>query len=153
MRVRTLNQLAVLINGLDNGYVATIHQSSSSTDTKVAGTRMRRQGRGRRGLKLQVFDPERREVFSHDTSECYRTVEEAITKAVDLFGDKLNVDPDEVLKVGDEVSVSDIGWNSTGIIDKVVMRGRSKTRVKRYEVRLRHDRVLSFDSRRVKGIR
>ena len=150
MRVRTLKQLAKLINDLDDGYIATVEQRTSSTDTKVAGTRMRREGRGRKGLKLRVFDPKKQQVFSHDTSQCYRTVEEAIVKAMEVFGDKLNVDPDEILEVGDEVRTSEDSWNSFGTVQKVIMRGRSKIRVRRYEILLsRHQTLHSFDSRKV----
>ena len=93
--------------------------------------------------------PAREVILRHDTSETYRTVEEAIEKALKLFGDKLNVDPDEVLQVGDHVKIRS-HWTSYGTIKRVVMRGRSKTRVRRYEIQLaRSGHVMSADSRRV----
>lgn len=151
MRVRTLKQLAKLINDLDNGYTATVSSSWSSTDTKIAGTRMRRQGVGRKGSRLWVRDPKGEIVIDHDTSETYRTVEEAIEKAIELFGDhKLNVDPDEVLAVGTEVVVSDF-VTSYGTIEKAVMRGRSKTRVKRYRIKLR-EVSIEYPSRKIRRL-
>jgi hypothetical protein len=149
MRVRTLKQLGKLINDLDNGYLATVRQSQSSTDTKIPGTRMLRPGRGRRGLQLCVFDPSKNLVLEHDTSETDRTVEEAVVKAVELFGDKLNVDPDEVLQVGDYVRVSDFG-EFYGTVSKVTMRKGSKTRVSKYHVKLsRNGNICTFPSRKV----
>jgi hypothetical protein len=58
-----------------------VERSWSSTDRKLAGTRLRHPGRGRNGLRLEIRpqghaalrDP----LYRHDTSETYRTHREA----------------------------------------------------------------------------
>ncbi len=65
---------------------AKVEQVRTSTDQKIRGTRLRLPGRGRRGLKLEVWaerlnsmlggDPGNR-LFEHESSETYRRHREA----------------------------------------------------------------------------
>lgn len=62
---------------------ATVDRVTTSTDSKIAGTRLRRLGRGRRGLVLEIWPtrasaprPEDR-LFRHESSETYRRHTEA----------------------------------------------------------------------------
>ena len=85
-KIRTLRDLARVINSLDNGYRATVAPSRSSTDRKPRGFRyITHKGKGRKGLKLKVFAPNGKCVIEHDTSETYRTVREAVEQAEKLF--------------------------------------------------------------------
>ena len=88
---RNHHQLASWINDQklvnDRGYPVVARTSSvvTSTDTKVAGTRFRRVGRGRKGLLLEIWlaDPpervpfEERRLYRHESSETYRKHSEA----------------------------------------------------------------------------
>lgn len=80
-----------LVDDQGRAVVARVERVTTSTDTKVAGTRFRRPGRGRRGLVLkiwlarvpesqsQVWPQSVREalLFSHESSETYRRHAEA----------------------------------------------------------------------------
>jgi len=62
---------------------ATAEPVTTNTDTKVAGTRFRRIGRGRNGLRLIIWvnggsrlDPTNR-LYEHESSETYRRHSEA----------------------------------------------------------------------------
>jgi hypothetical protein len=62
---------------------ARVERVTTSTDTRVAGTRFRRVGRGRRGLVLEIWPvgadtwrPEER-LYRHESSETYRRHDEA----------------------------------------------------------------------------
>jgi hypothetical protein len=68
------------------GYLALTEKSWTSTDTKIAGTRFRRQGKGRRGTKIIVKDPRGVEVMKYDTSET-TPVQVAIETAIKFFTD------------------------------------------------------------------
>ena len=85
--IRTLKDLARAINGLDNGYQATVQSSWSNTDRrKPRGQRYRTHiGKGRKGLRIKVRSPDGVVVLDHDTSETYRTVREAVELAQKLF--------------------------------------------------------------------
>jgi hypothetical protein len=85
---RTNRQLAAWINttmlvddrGLAVGAVAT--PIKTSTDTRVAGTRLRRPGRGRRGVLLEIWllnpdDLPEACLYRHESSQTYRRHEEA----------------------------------------------------------------------------
>ena len=88
---RNHRQLADWINeqGLvdDRGHsvVARVQNVVTSTDTKVAGTRFRRAGQGRKGLLLEVWLAdaptrvpfEERRLYRHESSETYRKHSEA----------------------------------------------------------------------------
>jgi hypothetical protein len=89
-RIRTLRDLAREINALDNGYEATVEKSRSNTDRpKPRGLRYRiHTGKGRDGLRITVRDQAGVVVLKHDTSETYRTVQEAIDESRRLFGKK-----------------------------------------------------------------
>ena len=83
---RNHHQLASWINDQklvdERGYPVVARTSSvvTNTDTKVAGTRFRRVGRGRKGLLLEIWlaDPparvpfEERRLYRHESSETYR---------------------------------------------------------------------------------
>lgn len=75
---RTLKAIAKEIN--DNpalGLRAEVSQSWSSTDTHIAGTRFRRQGAGRKGLKIVVcLLRNGQPVCDVDTSQTYRSASE-----------------------------------------------------------------------------
>lgn len=88
---RNHRQLAAFINAHklvdDRGrtVVVRIERVTTNTDTRVAGTRFRRVGRGRRGLVLEIWsasaklfmpNPEDR-LFRHESSETYRKHSEA----------------------------------------------------------------------------
>jgi len=75
---RNLHQIAKAINETPKlGLIATSAKSSSSTDSKVAGTRFRRQGKGRKGVRLVVKLVKTGEVVcDHDSSQTYRTNDE-----------------------------------------------------------------------------
>ena len=63
--------------------VARVERVQSSTDGRVAGTRFRRIGRGRQGLRLEIwltgFSPLQPEahLYRHESSETYRRHTEA----------------------------------------------------------------------------
>ena len=67
--------------------VARVDSVTTNTDTKVAGTRFRREGRGRNGLLLEIWlaDPParvpfaERRLYRHESSETYRRHREART--------------------------------------------------------------------------
>jgi hypothetical protein len=79
---RRLSTIAAWINANLPELEAKIERSSCNTDTKVAGTRFLRRGKGRRGNRLKVFRRqggevskigERRPIFDHNAAETYRT--------------------------------------------------------------------------------
>lgn len=84
-RIRNLRDLANAINALDCDYTATVESWTSSTDTKIAGTRLRRAGKGRRGLRIYVKDASGKTVIDHRNSETYRHTFEAVDRAVALM--------------------------------------------------------------------
>ncbi len=62
---------------------ARVEARTTNTDTRVAGTRFRRPGRGRKGLVLEIWPvgadtwrPEQR-LFRHESGETYRRHSEA----------------------------------------------------------------------------
>lgn len=86
---RNHRQLASWINTHDlfddrgRQVMARVERVTTNTDTKVAGTRFRRVGRGRRGLVLEIWpvgasilSPEDR-LYRHESSETYRRHSEA----------------------------------------------------------------------------
>lgn len=88
---RNHRQLASWINKHDlvdaegNAVCARLYQITTSTDTRVAGTRFRRIGRGRKGLVLEIWlsdastlDPTAK-LYRHESSETYRRHGEART--------------------------------------------------------------------------
>lgn len=88
---RNHRQIAAWINaqGLvdDRGrpVVARVDSVTTNTDTRVAGTRFRRVGRGRRGLVLEIWPrdaktfmpPPEDRLFRHESSGTYRRHSEA----------------------------------------------------------------------------
>jgi hypothetical protein len=145
MRIRTLRDLARAINDLDNGYEATVEKSWSNTDTKLAGTRLRTEGKGRDGLRIKVRDPKGEVILDHDTSETYRTVREAVREAVNLFG--INADPD-LIPIGATVRVYGLYRLTYGTVKSVKM---ESGRAQKYGVRLhgknRSEEVFPFEPR------
>jgi hypothetical protein len=91
MKIVQLKTLARLINEkFGPEYCATCTPSRSSTDRKLAGTRLIHKGKGRRGYRLRVSSPPDGEgpvVIDHDSSQCYRTNAEAMDKVATLFGE------------------------------------------------------------------
>lgn len=72
-----------LIDANEREVCARVDAITTNTDTRVAGTRQRRIGRGRRGLVLEIwlngasiFDPSKR-LYQHESSETYRRHGEA----------------------------------------------------------------------------
>jgi hypothetical protein len=63
-----LPKLAKVINEKVPGYSAVIEKAFTSTDSKIAGTRMRRDGKGRSGNKLIVSNSDGVVLFEHDAS-------------------------------------------------------------------------------------
>ncbi len=133
MRIRTLHDLGKAIAALDNGYRVTVRNSWSTTDTPVPRSRLRNVGKGRNGLRIKVEDPQGRLVLDHDTSECYRTVREAVAKAIKLFGDEFDPDP-ELIPVDTQVRVFGFYRKAHGIVKSVKM--HSKTRAESYQVHI-----------------
>jgi hypothetical protein len=70
--VLRLTQIVVLINGLSNGYTATVEPSTYSADRKYPGQRYRFPGKVHRGNELTIRDPKGGVVFSHNTADSYR---------------------------------------------------------------------------------
>ena len=85
-RAPRLSAIAAWINGLANGYTAEVVRGHCNTDRKIAGTRLRRVGKGREGNRLIVRDPSGEKVIDHNAAETYRTNSEAVDKAERLFG-------------------------------------------------------------------
>lgn len=72
-----------LVDSAGREVCARVDAITTNTDTRVAGTRQRRVGRGRRGLVLEIwlngtslFDPSGR-LYRHESSMTYRRHEEA----------------------------------------------------------------------------
>jgi hypothetical protein len=72
-----------LVDASGDAVCARIYRVTTSTDTRVAGTRFRRVGKGRQGLVLEIwlsdastFDPTAR-LYRHEASETYRRHSEA----------------------------------------------------------------------------
>jgi len=78
--VRTLRHVAAAINADPSlGLSAAVEKSWASTDSRIAGTRFRRPGKGRNGLKLTVRLVRTGEVVCQvDTSQSYQFTGEAI---------------------------------------------------------------------------
>ena len=73
-RARRLGEIAAAINGSDTGYRATTRPDSVSTDFKPKGLRyITRKGKGRRGVELEVYNPQGARVLRHSSAETYRT--------------------------------------------------------------------------------
>jgi hypothetical protein len=68
---RRLKTLAKEINKL-SGYTAEIVEGYCNTDSKIPGTRFRRQGKGRYGNRLIVKNAEGEVVLDHNAAETYR---------------------------------------------------------------------------------
>ncbi len=74
-----------LVDGRGRPVVARVDRVTTSTDTRVAGTRFRRVGRGRRGLLLEIrlveipsyLPREEARLYRHESSETYRRHAEA----------------------------------------------------------------------------
>lgn len=146
MKVTNLKHLAAAINAMGNGYTAVAEKSWCSTDTKIAGTRLRRAGKGRTGLKLTVKDPKGEVVLSCDTSHT-TPLYSALEDAIRLFGDKIDLDPGELYAVGEYVRIIDFG-SLYGTIVAVVM--KNKTTAKRYKVKLRNDHITEVAPWRIR---
>lgn len=71
IRCPTLKKMADFISSV-LGHRTAISKSYTNTDTNIAGTRLRRLGRGRRGNKIEVFGDNGEVIFRHDSSETYR---------------------------------------------------------------------------------
>lgn len=72
-----------LVDSQGRPVTAKIERRRTSTDRKIAGTRLRRPGKGRQGLLLEIWPigadtwrPEQR-LFRHESSETYRRHDEA----------------------------------------------------------------------------
>lgn len=74
-----------LVDDLDRPVVARVDRVRTSTDSRIAGTRFRRIGRGRAGLVLEIWPahaklsmPNSNErLYRHESSETYRRHDEA----------------------------------------------------------------------------
>lgn len=82
---RRLSAIADWINANRPELRATVEKSSSSTDTKVAGTRFIRRGRGRKGNRIKIYLREGgpvdgigapKPIFDHNAAETYRSNDE-----------------------------------------------------------------------------
>jgi len=73
---RRLKTLAKEINDTLPGYTAEIVQGYCNTDRKIAGTRLRWEGKGREGNRLIVKNSKGEVVFDHNSAETYRCNEE-----------------------------------------------------------------------------
>lgn len=72
-----------LVDATGREICARVDPITTNTDCKIRGTRLRRPGRGRRGLVLEIrlsgtsiFDPSAR-LYRHESSETYRRHAEA----------------------------------------------------------------------------
>lgn len=146
MRIKSLKDLAKAIEALGGPYTIKLEKAWSSTDTKIAGTRLRRPGRGRTGLRMWVTNDtitpthhpwalpsagQSNVVFDYNTSETYCSLDDAIERALRVFGDKLDVNPEEEIEVGSTVKVT---GNSRWATVIAVKRDRSR-KVKEYVLR------------------
>lgn len=121
MRVLTLGQLAEAIHRMESGYQAEVSLNPS---------------------RLTVQDSTTGKIVLNLASLPLRTM---VTQAIGVFGDALDVDPDEVFPVGSEVKVGTL----IGRVVGMSMRGRSR-RVKTYRVELyRTNTVQEIESRDV----
>lgn len=68
-RLKTLGRI---IEETFPGYTAKIEQGYCSTDSKIPGTRLRREGKGRYGNRLIVRNVEGEVVLDHNGAETYR---------------------------------------------------------------------------------
>lgn len=95
MKARRLKTIAAWINENRPELRATIEPWTESTDRKIPGTRLRHQGKGRKGYRLHVFlnAPPRegvkplRPIFSHNSAETYRTNDEVERWLATYLGD------------------------------------------------------------------
>lgn len=139
MRINTLKALATAINAMGTGYKAVTAPSWTSTDCKPEGLRyIVKKGKGRKGTKLTVTDPGGEVVLTCDTSHT-TPVESAVSRAVALFGDKLDTDPGELFAVGDCVRVLGRFMRLYGTVVSVKMKPDGKA--KGYEVKFRNGHV------------
>lgn len=82
-----LTTIAAAINAKVKGYTAVARPSSTSTDRKLAGTRLVHPGKGRKGFSLVITNSEGREVFEYDTSvHPYRSNKEAAERIEGFWG-------------------------------------------------------------------
>jgi hypothetical protein len=76
-----------LVDARGRPVAARVDRVTTSTDTRVAGKRFRRVGRGRKGLLLEIWlredlgrlAPDDRRLYRHESSETYRRHDEART--------------------------------------------------------------------------
>jgi hypothetical protein len=84
--VPRLHTIARLINDRCRGFHAEVVEGYCSTDTKIAGTRLRRPGKGRRGNRLVVYDRKGRIILDHNSAVPYRTNSEVLEKIEARWG-------------------------------------------------------------------
>lgn len=96
MAIRTLRDLGKAIQEVAPDHRVTVERSWSSTDRHPRGVRWRIPGKGRRGLRIEVYAPDGTLVLEHDTSATYRTVCEAVDKANRIFGTRFECARGEV---------------------------------------------------------
>lgn len=87
-QLKTASQIAGWVNADAQKKLelrADVERYTSSTDTKITGTRLRRAGKGRKGSRIRFWTTRRIEttpfalptpLFDHVNSETYRTLEE-----------------------------------------------------------------------------
>ncbi len=77
MKARRLAVIAEDIRATFPQFLVFLRDTIFNTDRKIPGTRLRREGKGRKGKILEVFDyskpPRERLIFSHNSGETYRT--------------------------------------------------------------------------------
>lgn len=132
MKVRSLKDLAAAINAIGSGYRAVVTPSWQSTDHKIRGTRLVSKGKGRKGVKLTVYDPTGEVRFWSD-SAARDPLYGAIMKALQLFGSKLDLSRDEVFAPGTHVYVMDFA-PLRGVVTKHVRKRPDQVECYRVEL-------------------
>lgn len=90
-KARRLKVIAAWINAHPSlGLVAEVRSTTANTDRQITGTRLRRPGKGRKGVLLQVWrtwqNHPRTLMFSHNSAETYRNnyeVEQWLNRYID----------------------------------------------------------------------
>lgn len=67
MKIRTFHDLGKAIQAVAPNYRVEVRKSWSSTDREPRGVRWRISGKGRTGLRIEVFAPDGKLVLDHDT--------------------------------------------------------------------------------------
>lgn len=83
-----LRTLAPIFNQKVRGYTATVRETWASTDRKIAGTRLRHPGKGRKGWAITILNAQKEVFFNYDTSRSsYGSQKEAAAQIAEFWGE------------------------------------------------------------------